>query len=224
MFAASIGLAKTSVETILKEEGTVVYTLTSSFSKTPSEVVLDFGGYDIETELFDPLQTLLDNSKNAKTASRKLTKRIDDLIEDSSALKAHIVPEMKALSDLAAELVNFGISLAQQIMPHLSNARSAKSPFQLTTLLALVKQTAAASVAKDIKPGESVWEAIGASIAAVVQEGSRLVPLTLEADNVLKISGMAPWITRISEIKASLAINVEAERKVAQLNDEMQSL
>lgn len=35
---------------------------------------------------------------------------------------------------------------------------------------------------------------------------------------------MAPWVTRIAEIKATLAINVEAERKVAQLNDEMQGL
>lgn len=38
------------------------------------------------------------------------------------------------------------------------------------------------------------------------------------------VFGVAPWITRIAEIKATLAINVEAERKVAQLNDEMQGL
>jgi dynactin 1 len=38
------------------------------------------------------------------------------------------------------------------------------------------------------------------------------------------VSGIAPWVTRITEIKAMLAINVEAERKVAQLNDEMQGL
>lgn len=38
------------------------------------------------------------------------------------------------------------------------------------------------------------------------------------------MTGVAPWVTRIGEIKASMAINVEAERKVAQLNDEMQGL
>jgi dynactin 1 len=38
------------------------------------------------------------------------------------------------------------------------------------------------------------------------------------------VSGVAPWVTRIAEIKATLAINVEAERKAAQLNDEMQGL
>jgi dynactin 1 len=40
----------------------------------------------------------------------------------------------------------------------------------------------------------------------------------------LLVSGVAPWVTRVAEIKATLAINVEAERKVAQLNDEMQGL
>ena len=38
------------------------------------------------------------------------------------------------------------------------------------------------------------------------------------------VSGTAPWILRIQEIKAATAINVEAERKVAQLNDELQAL
>lgn len=38
------------------------------------------------------------------------------------------------------------------------------------------------------------------------------------------VTGTAPWVTRISEIQASTAINVEAERKVSQLNDEMQGL
>ena len=40
----------------------------------------------------------------------------------------------------------------------------------------------------------------------------------------LTVSGTAPWVIRVAEIKASTAINVEAERKVAQLNDEMQGL
>ena len=44
------------------------------------------------------------------------------------------------------------------------------------------------------------------------------------AYSIALVSGVAPWVTRIAEIKATLAINVEAERKVAQLNDEMQGL
>ena len=40
----------------------------------------------------------------------------------------------------------------------------------------------------------------------------------------LSVSGTAPWIARVDEIKSALAVNVEAERKAAQLNDEIQAL
>jgi dynactin 1 len=38
------------------------------------------------------------------------------------------------------------------------------------------------------------------------------------------VSGAAPWVSRVAEIKANTAINAEAERKLVQLNDEMQGL
>ena len=40
----------------------------------------------------------------------------------------------------------------------------------------------------------------------------------------LSVSGTAPWIVRVDKIKAALSVNVEAERKVAQLNDKIQAL
>jgi dynactin 1 len=82
-------------------------------------------------------------------------------------------------------------------MPHLSDVRSSKSTFQLTTILSFVKQIAASTVAKDMKPGVSAWEAIGESITQLVQEGSKLLPLTLEPENVFK--GTIPsilWVSR----------------------------
>jgi hypothetical protein len=71
-------------------------------------------------------------------------------------------------------------------MPHISDARSAKSSFQLTTLLSLVKQTAIGTVAKNLKPNEPVWDAIGSAISQVIQTGGKLLPLVLEAENVTK--------------------------------------
>ncbi|KAJ7194752.1 dynactin [Mycena pura] len=214
IFAASIGMSKTSITTLLQDE----------------ETALDLGGLDIDTELLGPLQRLLDQYKGAKSLSKKLTKRLEDLIQDSTALKAHLVPQMKALSNLVPELVNFGISFAQQIMPHLSEVRSAKTPFQLTTILGLAKQIASSTVAKDMKPGVTAWEAIGESITQLVQEGGKLLPLTLEAENVIKGrsvlagTGVSPWVTRVGEVKASVAVNLEAERRVTQLNEELQGL
>jgi TolA-binding protein len=38
------------------------------------------------------------------------------------------------------------------------------------------------------------------------------------------VTGTEPWITRIAQVKSALAVNIEAERKVDQLNHEMQNL
>jgi dynactin 1 len=42
---------------------------------------------------------------------RKISKRVEELLQGSTALKAHLVPQMKALSNLVPEIVNFGISV-----------------------------------------------------------------------------------------------------------------
>lgn len=138
------------------------------------------------------------------------------------------------------------LQLAQLIMSHTNDARNSKSSFQLTTALGFVKNTATSTVAKDLKPGESPWEAVGTAISQLVEEGAKLLPLVLENENVIKskslytvssylliclyvvsyfvVTGTPPWVVRIDEIKAALEVNVEAERKVAKLNDEMQGL
>lgn len=47
--------------------------------------------------------------------------------------------------------------------------------------------------------------------------------LYLHAD-IRSVTGTAPWVLRIAEIKSATAVNVEAERKLSQLNEEMQAL
>ena len=72
MFAASIGLTKTSVDAIVKDDGTMffAYILDKLKDAVRLEVTLDMGGYDIEVELFQPLQTLLNQCKGAKSLSK----------------------------------------------------------------------------------------------------------------------------------------------------------
>ncbi len=99
-----------------------------------TEVIPDYGGYDINAELFDPLQKLLDQYKTAKATSkyasfgftevpslinsfcRKLSKRVEELAQDSIAIKAHLIPQMKALGNYVTELVNFGIQVAYSLL------------------------------------------------------------------------------------------------------------
>lgn len=52
---------------------------------------------------------------------------------------------------------------------------------------------------------------------------SYLAHIRVCADGVI-VTGVAPWVARIAEIKAALAVNVEAERKVASLSEEIQGL
>ncbi|KAJ7839751.1 dynein associated protein-domain-containing protein [Mycena leptocephala] len=54
IFAASIGMTKTSIKTFVQGH----------------ETVLDLGGYSINTELFEPLRRLLDQYKGAKVLSK----------------------------------------------------------------------------------------------------------------------------------------------------------
>ncbi|KAG1848525.1 dynein associated protein-domain-containing protein [Suillus subalutaceus] len=111
--------------------------------------------------------------------------------------------------------------LAQQVIPHLSDARSAKAPFQLATVLSYAKQTAMTTVAKDMKPGTSCFEAVGEAIAQLSAECNKLLPLAMEPESS---PAPPPWVLRIEEIRASMAINAEAERKAAQLQEEIQGL
>jgi len=71
-------------------------------------------------------------------------------------------------------------------MPHLKDVRSSKSPFQLTTILAVVKESLVSTVAPDMKPGASPWEALGDVITHMIEESSKLVQPLLEPENVLK--------------------------------------
>ncbi|KAF8167287.1 dynactin [Crassisporium funariophilum] len=208
MFAALIGFAKTSVADIMKED----------------DIVVDMGGYDIEQVLFEPMVKLLGRCKSAKMLAKKLIKQLEELSKKSSALKPHLIAQLTALSNYAPQLSNFGVSLAGQIVSHIKEIRPSKSALQLVTILKLVKESATSTLAKDLKTGSSPWEAVGDAITHLIEEGNKLFPTVTEAENIITVSGTAPWIARIQEIKAALAVNVEAERKVAQLNDEIQAL
>ncbi|KAH8094699.1 dynactin, partial [Cristinia sonorae] len=206
MFAASMGLIKTSVETVMKDE----------------DVEFDLGDHDAEEEFFAPLRKLLDQCRSARVLSKKMVKRVEDLIQESAALKPRIVPQLQTLVNIVPELVNFGISIAQQLIPYLGDVRSAKSAFQLDTLLGFVKQVASSTVGKG--KDCSSWQSATDFITEVMADANKLLPVAMEAENVVKITGTAPWVLRIDEIKAATAINVEAERKVTQLNEEIQGL
>lgn len=208
VYASSMGLTKTAVEAILNDE----------------DVVHDLDGMEPETSFLEPIQKSLDQCKNARIVARKLIKRLEELAHESSALKAYLVPQLDALCNIVSEMVNFGIQLAQQTMPHIDEVRASKSSFQLSKVLSFVNNIASSTVAKICKDTTSSWTSLGKAISELVTQTNALFPKTMDHENVVKIIGTAPWIVRVDEVKATMAVNVEAERKVAQLNEEMQGL
>ncbi|KAI0005552.1 dynein associated protein-domain-containing protein [Russula compacta] len=208
VYASSMGLTKTAVGAILNDE----------------DVICDVDGMEPEKSFLEPIQKSLDQCKNAKVVARKLVKRLEELTHESSALKAHLIPQLGALCSTVSEMVNFGIQLAQQTMPHIDEVRASKSSFQLSKLLSFVNNIASSTVAKICKDTKSSWASLGEAISELVAQTNALFPKTMDHENVIKITGTAPWIVRIDEVKAAVAVNVEAERKVAQLNEEMQGL
>lgn len=111
---------------------------------------------------------------------------MEDLIQDSTALKALLLPQLQALNNDVPELVNFGFSLAQRVMPYLTEVRVSKSALQLTTVLSYVKDCAASSVGKNQKDGLASWEAVAAFFAKVVEDLNQLINLASEHENVFK--------------------------------------
>ncbi|KAL5476529.1 hypothetical protein ACEPAI_3386 [Sanghuangporus weigelae] len=144
---------------------------------------------DPVAELIEPFKHLLDQIKGTKVMSKKLTKRLEEVIQESAALKPHLIPQLDALGKKMPELVDFGITLAHSVLPYLTGVQNNKGFLETKTILGFVKENAMALKAASV------------------------VPAALEPEHVMKISTTPPWIVRVDEIKASLEVNVEAERK-----------
>ncbi|EJD03547.1 dynactin [Fomitiporia mediterranea MF3/22] len=203
--SASLALISSNISDIMKDEDVTVES-----------------DDDPEVELIQPFKRVLDQVKGTKVMSKRLTKRLEELTQDSAALKPHLIPQLEALGKKVPELVDFGITLAHSILPHFSTIQNDKGTLHTKTVLEFVKQNAIALSPdqKDVSP----WDIISDAIKKLTQEAAAVVPLALEPENIVKISATPPWVVRIEEVKASLAINVEAERKVAQLSEEIQGL
>lgn len=203
--SASIALISTYISDIMKDEDV---TVESDDDPTPI--------------LIEPFKKLLDQVKGTKVMSKKLTKRLEELTQDSGALKPQIIPQLDALGKMVPELVDFGINLAHSVLPHLVSIQNNKSTLHTDAIMELVKQNASA-LSKE-QSDRSPWAIVSDAINKLTQEAAAIVPLALEPENIIKISATPPWVTRVEEVKAAVAINVEAERKVAQLNEELQGL
>ncbi|CAE6479244.1 unnamed protein product [Rhizoctonia solani] len=205
-FVAAIALTKTALENSTKDEDTV----------------LECGDLDIDRTLFDPLTQILEQSKSTKIAFKKLVRRVEDLIQEQSALKKDLVPHLMSITSDMIRGCDFGIQLAQRIGSYLADVRAQKHNFQLASVLLIVREIAAEEMPRG--PGIGSWEAVGRLVAGLTKDANELMEPAMEQENIVKIAAEAPWIVRIAEVKALSAVNVDAERTVNKLNEEIKDL
>lgn len=128
---------------------------------------------------------------------------MEELTQDSSALKPHLLPELDTLRQKVPELVDFGITvsglskcqnprpdsvnhiqLAHSVLPYLNGVQNNKGTLQTKTVLDFVKQNALT-----LSPGQkesSSWDIVSNAIKRLTQEASAVVPIVLEPENVIK--------------------------------------
>jgi dynactin 1 len=70
MFAASLGLVKTSIEDVMNEDGIVDINCYCRLLKLLLDIVLEMGDFDPAESLFDPLQRVLDQCRSGKNPSK----------------------------------------------------------------------------------------------------------------------------------------------------------
>ena len=74
MFAASVGLIKTSVAAVLKDGGPFSFLAWNAYQRFSDErmtdVEIDMGTVDADADFFEPLQKLLDQCRSAKVLSK----------------------------------------------------------------------------------------------------------------------------------------------------------
>jgi dynactin 1 len=110
---------------------------------------------------------------------------VEDLIQESSALKLDLVPKLTALTATMIKGCDFGIQLAQRIGSYLADVRGQKHNFQLASVLLHVRETAAETMSQ--RPGTvGSWEAVGQLIAGLIKDAGALMEPAMEQENISK--------------------------------------
>ncbi|GJN94727.1 hypothetical protein Rhopal_007818-T1 [Rhodotorula paludigena] len=185
------------------------------------EVQVDLGDGDLDDAIFKPLQNLVNHARNAKVLTKKLLRRFDDLNATSSALSVDHAQGFETLAYNSSAIAGAMLKLASDVQHYVVEVRSTKQPLELPTLLAIAKEIAAVELGKQ---SPRPLEEVNALLVQLTQNIGTTLKTAMEPEHVVKLSFDAPWLARVTQLQSSAAINVDAERKVVQLNEEMRDM
>ncbi|KAH9816776.1 dynein associated protein-domain-containing protein [Melampsora americana] len=170
--------------------------------------------------LFRPLQNLIHQARTAKVISKKLLRRLQDLMKQSSSLNPNNSNAMAVLKDNTYDLANVSSRLADLVGRYCSGLRSSKETFSLETYNDIIQEATRDVVKHTSRPLEEFFTLL----SHLARDLGITLGVAQDPDHVAKNFFEHPWIARVSEMRSSAAINVDAELKVSKLNEEIREL
>ncbi|BGP35932.1 hypothetical protein JCM10296v2_007784 [Rhodotorula toruloides] len=203
--AVAAGFAKQTIATLAKDP----------------DVVVELGDGNMDEALFKPLQNLVNGSRNAKVLTKKLLRRFEDLGASSTALSLDLAQGFETLAFNSSAIASALLKLASDVQSYCAEVRSSKQPLELMTLHTIAKELAAVELGKQsVRPLDEV----NSLLSQLTQNISTTVTTAMDPDHVVKLSFEAPWHARVAELQSTAAINVDAERKVVKLTEDMRDI
>ncbi|KZO99357.1 hypothetical protein CALVIDRAFT_477249 [Calocera viscosa TUFC12733] len=206
------------LDTFMASLGLVQHVLSSATQDR--EILFESDDLELDVAVYDPLNSVLAQARSARTAIRKIISRIQDLVNDKAALRSNLIPTLGGLTEHMSKTIDFGIQLAQRVSMHIMDIRSSKDTLHLSQIVSMIRIVANEALGKR----DASWDAISETLSEMASEAAAFLPVTMEADSILRITGNAPWIARVDEIRAKAAVNLEAEREVSLLKEQTSDL
>lgn len=148
---------------------------------------------------------------------------MESCIRDSSAIEPKVRNQLSVLSDQTAKLNNFAVSFAQDLSIYINNTRETSDAFEFSKMFSFVNDASQALKLKESHTGGG-WSKVNEFVDAFAETINNVLQTSLEPDSIVKLISEEPWLVRIEEFKSITAHNVEAERAVNKLTNDVKEL
>ncbi|KAI3479951.1 hypothetical protein L1887_57938 [Cichorium endivia] len=185
------------------------------------DVEWELAGRNIEDDLFDPLQELITRIRNTKVLTRKVLRRLLSLADNDEAVRMEAIMHLPPLGRVTSQLVTFATLLCKTVAAYVGEVRTAKVAFDMTRVLDMVGAATEEGLGKrDV----NLWSGPLESTSQLASTMQTVLGAIVEQENVMRISGPGPWLSRAEEIKTLAAQNPELERQVGKLGEDARDL
>ncbi|KAE8267942.1 hypothetical protein A4X09_0g4406 [Tilletia walkeri] len=200
--AAALGFAKQRIAALYQDE----------------EVEWHLGSRSLEADVFDPLQQLINNVRITKIPARKLTRRLQTLFVSDEALRMEAIGPMPELLTNSQALVAFAKSLADSFSKYTTEVRTSKTPFEMSTIVSFVDEATNDAFKKS---DQMMWTSAISMTTQLLQTINQILANATEQENIIKITGTKPWLTRVQQIQTEMTHNADAERHISSQSEEI---